>query len=612
MMTNERRYPIGVQIFLYGSLLAFILFGVYILYINQEVFYTAHDRSEFVFGAPFFHALLSKPFGLMQYVGAWLTQFFYHPAVGAGVLVVIWGLVFIVGAKAFRLQPSASALMLLPVACLLTSVVDLGYWIYISTIRGYWFSQSLGYLVMLLLLWAARQTPRKWHLVWYVIAVCLYPILGWFALLFVLCLIFVEKLTWRELVGIVLIIFTASIWHTQFYSNLKFDDVVLAGMPRFETPLDSGGHLTIPFWVLGIVSVLIPLIKGTVLLRAKRQSQALRDMKPLTSYLLPLTSCIAGIVFTCSLMFRDQNYIDEMRMVRYAFDDNWKEVLATAKDNKKPTVTIVFLKNIALMNEGGLLDRSFKSGNISFPIYNPDTIHAGLLEIASPLVYYNYGIVNEGIRLSFENAIQRGFSPFYLKILSRCALATGEKEQLKRYTTILHHHPFYRNWQPMPVAAKVKELQKSYADEVTGVENSDSYIVNSICLWYESDHKVTSEQALFYAMIRCDSHCFWPSLRNYLKLHEGEDFPVHAQEAYIIFMDKAPEERRMMIPVEETIYNRYKKFQEAMARLVKPGKTIGKVAEEMRGEWGDTYWYYYFFGRQYANIVDRKENEVAS
>ena len=49
MMTNERKHPIGVQTFLYGSLLAFILFGVYILYINQEVFYTAHDRSEFIF-----------------------------------------------------------------------------------------------------------------------------------------------------------------------------------------------------------------------------------------------------------------------------------------------------------------------------------------------------------------------------------------------------------------------------------------------------------------------------------------------------------------------------------------------------------------------------------
>ena len=189
-------------VILYVSLLAFILFVVYILYINQEVFYTAHDRSEFIFGAPFFHTLLSKPFGLMQYVGAWLTQLFCRPSLGASVMMIIWVLIYYVGTKAFRLQGSASALMLLPVACLLTSVVDLGYWIYISTIRGYWFSQSVGYLVMLLLLWAARCTPRKWHLIWYLIAVCIYPILGWFALLFVLCLALTEKLTWRELMGL--------------------------------------------------------------------------------------------------------------------------------------------------------------------------------------------------------------------------------------------------------------------------------------------------------------------------------------------------------------------------------------------------------------------------
>ena len=113
---------------LYVSLLAFILFAGYILYINHEVFYTAHNRSEFIYGAPFFHSLMSKPFGLLQYVGAWLTQLFCRPAVGTIVLAVIWALIFIFGVKAFRLQGSAAALMLLPVACLLTSVVDLGYW----------------------------------------------------------------------------------------------------------------------------------------------------------------------------------------------------------------------------------------------------------------------------------------------------------------------------------------------------------------------------------------------------------------------------------------------------------------------------------------------------
>ena len=83
-----------------------------------EVFYTAHDRSEFIYGAPFFHTLLSKPFGLMQYAGAWLTQLFCRPAFGSAVLAAIWVLIFLVGIKAFRLKPSASALMLLPVVAL--------------------------------------------------------------------------------------------------------------------------------------------------------------------------------------------------------------------------------------------------------------------------------------------------------------------------------------------------------------------------------------------------------------------------------------------------------------------------------------------------------------
>jgi len=583
------------SIILYVSLLVFVSFVVYILYINQEVFYTAHDRSEFISGTPFFNRLLSKPFGLMQYVGAWLTQLFYYPAFGSAVLVAIWILIFLVGAKAFRLQGSASALMLLPVACLLTSVVDLGYWIYISTIRGYWFSQSVGYLLMLLLLWAVLCTPRKWHLVWYLIGVCLYPVLGWFALLFVLCLVVAEKPTWREFLAIVLLIFTAGIWHTQYYSNMRADEVVMAGLPRFIYGSDNTPHLTYPFWALGIVSVLIPLYG-----------------KNLKYWFVPVLCAAAGIIFTWSQMYHDQNYIDEMRMVRYAEDDNWKEVLQIAEENKKPTTTIVFLKNIALMNEGGLLDRSFKMGNIGYPLHNPDSIHVSFLNITSPLVYYNYGMINESIRLNFENAIQYGFSPFYLKMFSRCALANKDKELVERYTTLLHHQPFYGDWQPAPVTEKIKELEKAYPDEITGVENSDSYIVNSISLWYDSDSKVASEQALLYAMLSCDSHRFWPSLRNYLKMHEGEDFPVHAQEAYILYMDKAPEEKRMMLPVEEDIYNRYKQFREVLGQRMKPGLTFGEVAEGIREEWGDTYWYYYIFGRQYSNPVSRQHNEVQS
>ena len=661
------------KILLYGSLLAFMAFVLYILHINQEVFYTAHDRSEFIVGEPFYHTLLSKPFGLMQYVGAWLTQYFYHPALGAGVLVAIWMLIFFVGAKAFRLRGSATALMILPVACLLTSVVDLGYWVYISTIRGYWFSQSVGYLVMLALLWAARSTPRKWHLAWYLLGFCIYPVLGWYALLFMLCLMISEKITWRELIGIVLLVFTAHIWHSQLYSNFKLDDVVLAGFPHFFTSLDNGRQLSIPFWVLGALSILIPLVSGLgnwssgrlgnwssgrlgnwssgrlgkkshATEQSSQTSQTtkgpiLQTTNPLndqttkgpilqttnppnnqttkrpihqTTRFLPVVCVVAGIVFTLSLMFSDKNYIDEMRMVRHAEDDNWKEVIRMAEENKEPTRTMVFLKNIALMNEGGLLDRSFKLGNDAVSINNPDSLHVTLLEIASPLVYYNYGMMNEAIRLNFENGIQYGFSPFLLKTLSRCALAAGDEKLVERYTTILHHHPFYANWQPSPVTDKIKELQKAYPDELSGVENSDSYIVNSISLWTDSVSKVVSEQALLYSMIRCDSRRFWASLHNWVKSHMDEVFPLHAMEAYMLYMEKAPEKKRMMLPVSQTVYDRYKQFWETMEKLAKPGMNLESLGEQMREEFGDTYWWYNVFGKKPFAINGTIGHEVHS
>lgn len=566
---------------LFASVLAFVIFAVYTLCANSIVLYTAHDRSEFLYGTTFFHTLLAKPFGLMQYVGAWLTQYFYYPAFGASLLMLIWALIFYVGKFAFRLSGNAAAFMLLPLAFLLASIVDVGYWIYILPIKGYWFSQSLGYLVMLLLLWGARSTSRKWHLVWYFLALCAYPVLGWFALLFVISLALSDKFSWRELVAFLILLFAANIWHVLLYSNQQLDDVLIAGLPRFETTIDSSGHLTAPFWLLGAVSILFIICS-----------------KYLVRWFVPVLCSAVGICYVYSLMVRDQRFIDEMRMVRYAETDDWHEVLAVASAGRPLTRSMVMLKNIALMNEGDLLDRSFQIGNDFVEITNPDSLHVSLLNIISPLAYYNYGMMNEAIRLSYENAVPSGFSPFYLKVLARCAKATGETELMDRFITILHHHPFYDDWQPTQVSEIVNDLQQSYPDEICGVENSDSYVVNSISLWFASDYKVASEQALLYAMLRCDSSRFWPSLRKYVKLHMNDKFPLHAQEAYIMFMDKAPEEKRMMIPVEQSVYDRYKQFWSALESLAKPGVTLESIGQELRDEWGDTYWWYNIFGKK--------------
>ena len=566
---------------LYASMLGFISFVIYIFCINREVFFTAQDRSEFLYGSQFFNTLMTRPFGLTQYAAAWLTQFFYHPIWGTAILGAIWALTFVIGKAAFRLYGAASALMLLPIACLLTSVVDLGYWIYFFTIRGYWFSQSLGYLAMVTLLWAASCTPRKWHIVWYVLGVVLYPVLGWFAMLFVICLVLSDKLSNNEIVAIILLFVTANIWHALLYTTMNIKDVLLAGFPILETPSDKSEILSLPFWLLGAITILIPLCN-----------------KYASKWYIPVCCAIAGMALTWSMMFKDKNYIDEMRMARATESDNWEEVLDIFTEVKEPTLSMIALKNLALMYDGGILDRSFKMGNEFIDTYNPDGIHISFLEIASPLAYYNYGMINEGFRLSFECAIQSGFSPFYLRMLARCAKANGEEALVQRYTAQLQGHPFYTDWRPSPMSDKTLALKNSYLNELTGVENSYSYIVNEISLWHLSDNKYAAEQALFFSMIRCDSKRFWASIRKYAKTHMNEEVPVHAQEAYILYFDKAPEAKRIMIPVKEDIYERYKDFWTNLENLASSGMNPNEIPGIMKQNFGDTYWWFNIFGRK--------------
>ena len=75
-------------------------------------------------------------------------------------------------------------------------------------------------------------------------------------------------------------------------------------------------------------------------------------------------------------------------------------------------------------------------------------------------------------------------------------------------------------------------------------------------------------------------------------------------------MDKAPEEKRMMLPVEQSVYERYKQFWDILEQKAKPGMTIDKVGEEMRAAFGDTYWWYNIFGRKPLNVHGKIGNET--
>lgn len=572
------------------SFAAYLLIGMY-----PDVLITAQDRNTFSGDSQFLHSLIARPFGVFQYIGSYLTQFFYHPAVGACMLIAIWAASFFAGIKAFRLKGLWRSLMILPAACLLASELDLGYWVYCLTIPGYWFSQSVAFLTLMLLLWAANSTPPRLRIVWYVaIGFVLFPALGWISYFFTICLALSQlgmegKRTpkWVAPTGIILTLVAPVIFRALLYENIPTKNVFWAGFPLFETSTNSSMRPSIPFFILTATTVFLSL------------GRKLPEMKKIPAYAAYLVVGIASSAYVWTNIFNDQNYLYEIEMTQATMSDDWQGVIRVAEKAKRPSRTMVMLKNIALLNTGELSTRSFELGNDGIEIYNPDSLNINIMHIASPLIYYNHGAVNYATRWCMEFAIPYGFSPYHLKIMARCAEATGENQLEKRYLNRLHSTSFYSDWKPAPVTPVVKELQTLFTDSLDNDENScERYIISRFATKHNNKSKVYTELSLVYSMIIRNPNNFWISLYDYMYVRQINKLPRQYEEAYCLFMDQAKVKFPINIQISQETKGAYASFWNAGNGFARCGMTQEGVSEAMREDWAGTYWWFNAFGRQ--------------
>lgn len=576
---------------------ALISYAVYLLVgLNPDVLITAQDRNVFIKDAGFFCEQIMRPFGLFQYVGAYLTQFFYYPALGSAILIGIWSAIAFVGIKAFRLKGLWQSLMIVVVACLLASILDLGYWVYCLNLSGYWFSQSIGILSVLLLLFVAHSTPRKFRLVWYVlVGFVLFPLFGWASYLFTSCLaisqLSVEDKKWTfpsliDVIGIVLTYAAPFVFTPLLYDGLQSFEVTNAGFPFFKTATDESLRPTIPFlYAIGTMAF-------------ASLGRVLPAFKKIPACLAYAVVGVASAYVVWTTIFKDENYHYEIQMTQATMVDDWEKVISVAEKTRKPSRTMVMLKNIALLNTNQLGERSYELGNDGMEIYNPDSLNINIMHIASPTIYYNHGLVNYAMRWCMEFAVPYGFSPYQLKNMARSAMATGEKQLAKRYIDRLHKMTFYKDWQPAPVSDIVKELQTIDPDVLDNDNNSvERYIISRFSTHHYIHSPHFCELSLLYATIVRDPNNFNAAFFDYLNLHKG-NIPKHYQEAFCLFSERTNAEYPMEVKIEPEIYANYKKFLSEGDGLSKIGMTEAGFREAMRDDWSRTYWWFNAFGRQ--------------
>lgn len=583
---------------------ALISYAAYILVgMCPDVLITAQDRNMFEGDSMYFNNIIGRPFGLFQWIGGFLTQFFYYPVLGATILIAIWAASVFVGIKAFRLKGIWQSLMIVPVACLLASEVDLGYWVYCLNITGYWFSQSVAYLCMLLLLWAATITPRRLRIVWYVlVGVVLFPFAGWYSYLFTVCLALSqftkdgEKKTspsWIDGIGIVLTVAAPFIFYYLFYENINSSDVQEAGFPIFRTTTDESYRQTKPFIILIASTLACPLF-GMI----KKGNQPSKSFSRIMSVAFPVLVAFVSAYYVWSTMFKNENYKYEMQMTQATMNEDWQKVISVAEKTKHPSRTMVMLKNIALMNTGELGERSFELGNSGEEIYNPDSLNLNIMHIASPVIYYNYGKMNYAMRWCMEFVVPYGFSPYYLKSLARCAECTGEKGLAKRYSDRLHRLLFYKNWTPAKPSAIVQELYDKFPDSLDSDDNNiERYIIQTFGAAYEIDSPLITELSLFYSMIMRDAALFCPAFYKYAKAYDGDTVPTGYEEAYCLFVERFADRFPYRVKVKESTTNNYKQFMDDGNTYSRYATSEKELGQQMFDRWNGTYWWFNAFGR---------------
>ncbi len=592
--------------------------GVYHLIVrNSDMLYMAQSKDFFSFDSTFRADCMHTPGGFISWVSSFLTQFFFHPSLGASIMVVIWVVSIWLSKFTFRVKMAWMAVLAIPAVCLLVSTIDTGYWLYYCKQTGYWFYGTLGYLFTNLLVLFHSCFKKKFDCIFvtFLIAVT-YPFLGWYTLLALLYVAVLSLCHMKTddslaskmllpLIPLVLIGITPLVCY-QFYSGVRFEDMWMAGFPVFENDNVTSFTPSIPFIVLAAVPLLFPVLPKKV-----------ENSTGMTWGITLVTTAVLVLswLWVEKSDFQNYNYHAEMRMYRAAEEQDWDKVLDEMSNIPgDASREMVLFKNIALMNKGEMGTKMFKYNNMGEPPTNGfDTLRVHMVQTAAPLIYYYHGKTNFALRWSIENSVEFGYDYDHLKILARCALVNGEMEMAKRYLNILQSTLYYRDWAErlMPITEKPELIKKfkefdsvrELRDHMGTVLDGDNGLCEMYLLTYFSqtmnkDSKLLQELTLNYALIQKDIQLFWPRFFLYAQMHQGEPMPIHYQEAAILYGNLEPESADIStMPFQEEVKKSYEGFHNMTQSLLQAGLDSDAIGEATKSTYGNTFYWFYFFCR---------------
>ncbi len=582
------------------------------LSLNQtEFLYRSQELSLFLPTRIFFQEQMVVPGGFIVWLGAFFTQFFYYPWLGIGILVGFWVLIYALSLAVFKVPRQWALLGLIAPVALLATVTALGYWLFHLKTVGYLYSNTLGFLFLLLTLWVYQVLSSRLKVYWIFFSLALgYPLWGAYALLAGLYMLILsvkteEKRFQRILqpsVALVMVLLVPVIWY-YIYNQLNFRYIYVAVLPVFLDP-DLDFSQWIPFLILFLSLLPLVFLGRTGPRRSTPKAPFYRRYTFLYLVLQCLfLACFVGI--GKSFMYKDANFQAELFMDQAAKNQDWEAIIQRAyQEQGEPTRMMVMLKNLALLRQGKGGDQMFR-----FPDggARPNArFEQRMTQAGGKIIYLNYAKLNFCYRWCLEDAVEYGMKVEYLKYMAQCAIYSGDHQVARKYLRTLKQTLFHADWareqekllddpallNEDPTYQHIMALY-DYPNRLDGDQNlMEIYLLNYFSNTWNSS-PLYQEVSMMCTLIMKDIPLFWPRFFSYIQTHQR--VPVHYQEAAVLYCYLEKEFDAETLPVDEHIKSRFQAFQDLIAR--NPGRSEESLRPLFKSQFGDTFWYFYFFIR---------------
>ncbi len=623
-----------------------------VLYSRQsEVLYRIQELSLFLPTKLFYQTNCIYPGGTLAWMGAYMTQFFFHPLLGVWLLGIAWAVVVCLLCNVFRLRGMWTLFTVLVPMALLAALTQSGYWIYHMKLNGHIWVPTVAVVLALGLQLPARWIKGWWRCLYiFVVGVAAYPLFGaWsFLALVLLGLRHHADASLRQTIAyaclsVLLIIVVPQIYYQWFYTQVMRSEVYMAAMPSFQLGTVDFEEFRYAYYALALAFV--PPVVRTWLKRCGR---------PMVVCGVAVVLVALGVWGVHNRWYRDTNFLKEIKMANCIERMDWEGVLTAMKDNgigeaMPPTRLMVMEKNLALFRLGRAGDEMFhypegseqyclcgyhctisKVGDRDTVVHLPVDKHFShrvapihITQVGGKMLYYFYGKEQFCYRWCMEDGVEFGWNVNVLKYMAKTSLISHEWNVARKYLNMLKQTRYHKAWaeryetflERPDLMEQDEELKPiipmaDFTDRLDGDKTLvEMYLLKTFSSGQGADIYY-QEMTLICAMIMKDISLFWPRFKQYVNMHmndEGFRVPTHYQEAAYLYSMLEPQRESVMwpgttnaealerMPFDDSIKQKYRDFMNFNMQCGSMSDAQKKSA--FYPQFGDTFYYFYFLER---------------